>query len=89
MLTVVQRASAGAPFRSRLRATLEEGPEAVDRLIRSYDDAAADHHLAVAGHRGGPLLDEQCVQGTQFRDDCGAHGPRTYRSPGAGPAVSR
>ena len=49
VLTVVQRASAGAPFRSRLRATLEEGPEAVDRLIRSYDDAAADHHLAVAG----------------------------------------
>ncbi len=36
-------------FSSRLRATLEDGEAAVNRLIRSYDAAVADHHLAVAG----------------------------------------
>jgi len=40
--------AAGTGFHARLRATLEEGEEAVDRLLRSYDPTMADHHRSVA-----------------------------------------
>jgi HD-GYP domain-containing protein (c-di-GMP phosphodiesterase class II) len=47
-LAAVQRASLSAAFCSKLRSTLENGEAAVNALIRTYDTAVADHHLAVS-----------------------------------------
>ena len=44
----IPRPSTDVAFGSQLRTTLEEGQRAVNRLIRSYDEVVADHHLAVA-----------------------------------------
>ena len=45
---LLHQASASSGFHAKLRTTLEEGEEAVDRLLRSYDPSMADHHRAVA-----------------------------------------
>jgi putative nucleotidyltransferase with HDIG domain len=45
---LLHQVSASSGFHAKLRITLEEGEEAVDRLLRSYDPSMADHHRAVA-----------------------------------------
>jgi HD-GYP domain-containing protein (c-di-GMP phosphodiesterase class II) len=45
---MMHQKSAGSAFHAKLRSTLEEGEDAVDRLLRSYDPSMADHHRAVA-----------------------------------------
>jgi len=46
---LMRRTSVNVAFCSKLRTTLEDGEVAVDLLLRSYDSAVADHHLAVSG----------------------------------------
>jgi HD-GYP domain-containing protein (c-di-GMP phosphodiesterase class II) len=47
-ILLLRQSSVSRGFPATLRATLEEGEEAVDRLLRSYDPTMADHHRDVA-----------------------------------------
>jgi HD-GYP domain-containing protein (c-di-GMP phosphodiesterase class II) len=85
---MLHQASVSTTFHTRLRATLEEGEEAVDRLLRSYDPSLADHHrnvvdlaVSIAGLLGLPQHDVRGIGLAASIHDIGVVGDPAMTDP--------